>query len=47
MIFSFVCYAVYAGMAFMAHGIVSGAEGEALTQLKEKLTATSTGGRLS
>jgi MFS family permease len=31
MIFSFVCYAVYAGMAFMAHGIVSGAEGEALT----------------
>ena len=30
MIFSFVCYALYAGMAFMAHGIVSGAEGEAL-----------------
>ena len=26
MIFSFVCYAVYAGMAFMAHGIVPGAD---------------------
>ena len=30
MIFSFVCYAAYAGLAFMAHGIVTGAEGEAL-----------------
>ena len=36
MIFSFVCYAVYAGMAFMAHGIVSGAEGEALTAAQGK-----------
>ena len=31
MIFSFICYALYAGLAFMAHGIVSGVEGEALT----------------
>ena len=36
MIFSFVCYAVYAGMAFMAHGIVSGVEGEALTAAQGK-----------
>lgn len=30
MVFSFVCYALYAAMAFKAHGIVSGVEGEAL-----------------
>ena len=36
MIFSFVCYTLYAILAFMAHGIVSGAEGQALeaAQLK-------------
>tara|TARA_B100002049_G_scaffold100617_2_gene74272 strand:- start:1044 stop:2654 length:1611 start_codon:yes stop_codon:yes gene_type:complete len=36
MIFSFICYALYAGLAFMAHGIVSGAEGEALTAAQGK-----------
>ena len=36
MIFSFVCYALYAGLAFMAYGMVSGVEGDALeaAQLK-------------
>ncbi|HAH98069.1 MAG TPA: MFS transporter [Verrucomicrobiales bacterium] len=36
MIFSFVCYALYAAMAFMAHGIVSGAEGDALADAQAK-----------
>ena len=36
MIFSFVCYAAYAGMAFMAHGIVTGAEGDALADAQKK-----------
>ena len=36
MIFSFICYVLYAGLAFMAHGIVSGVEGEALTAAQGK-----------
>ena len=36
MIFSFICYALYAGLAFMAHGIVNGVEGEALTAAQSK-----------
>ena len=36
MIFSFVCYTLYAILAFMAHGIVSGAEGEALAAAQSK-----------
>ena len=36
MIFSFVCYAAYAGLAFMAHGIVTGAEGEALADAQKQ-----------
>ena len=30
MVFSFVCYATYAALAFKAHGVVTGVEGEAL-----------------
>ena len=36
MIFSFVCYALYALFAFMAHGIVSGVEGDALADAQSK-----------
>ena len=36
MIFSFVCYTLYAILAFTAHGIVSGAEGEALEAAQAK-----------
>lgn len=36
MIFSFVCYAAYAGMAFLAHGIVTGVEGDALEAAQKK-----------
>ena len=36
MIFSFVCYGLYALLAFMAHGIVSGVEGEALAAAQAK-----------
>jgi MFS family permease len=36
MFFSFACYVLYAGMAFMAHGIVSGVEGEGLDAAREK-----------
>ena len=36
MIFSFVCYALYAAFAFMAHGIVTGVEGEALEAAQTK-----------
>ncbi len=35
MIFSFVCYALYALFAFMAHGAVSGVEGDALAKAQE------------
>ncbi len=36
MVFSFVCYAVYAALAFMAHGIVTGVEGDALAAAQSK-----------
>jgi MFS family permease len=36
MIFSFVCYSVYAFMAFTAHGIVTGVEGDALEAAQKK-----------
>ncbi|MDP6893016.1 MAG: MFS transporter [Verrucomicrobiota bacterium] len=36
MIFSFVCYALYAILAFTAHGMVSGLEGEALAAAQTK-----------
>jgi MFS family permease len=36
MFFSFACYAIYAALAFTAHGIVSGVEGEALADAQKK-----------
>ncbi len=36
MIFSFACYSAYAGLAFMAHGAVTGVEGEALADAQTK-----------
>jgi MFS family permease len=36
MIFSFVCYALYALFAFMAHGMVTGVEGDALAAAQTK-----------
>ena len=36
MIFSFVCYVVYAGLALTAHGIVTGVEGDALAAAQKE-----------
>ena len=36
MVFSFVCYALYAALAFTAHGIVTGVEGDALAAAQDK-----------
>ncbi len=36
MIFSFACYAIYAALAFTAHGIVTGVDGDALEEAQKR-----------